>query len=80
MKYVYLIQSVKDSNRKYIGFTKDLKKRFQAHNEGASIHTAKYRLWEMVGYLAFEDEKKARDFEYYLKSHSGKAFAEKRLW
>ncbi|HEY1786761.1 MAG TPA: GIY-YIG nuclease family protein, partial [Verrucomicrobiae bacterium] len=28
---------------------------------------------------AFRDEAKARQFELYLKSHSGKAFAGKRL-
>jgi len=33
-----------------------------------------------VTYVAFSDESKAIDFEKYLKSGSGRAFAEKRLW
>jgi len=30
--------------------------------------------------LCFEDETRAIDFEKYLKSGSGNAFAKKRLW
>jgi putative endonuclease len=33
-----------------------------------------------VTYVAFDDELRAREFEYYLKSGSGRAFANKRLW
>ncbi len=51
-----------------------------AHNTGASKHTAKYRPWELVGYHAFADKRTARAFEYYLKTGSGQAFANKRLW
>jgi predicted GIY-YIG superfamily endonuclease len=51
-----------------------------AHNGGASRHTAKYRPWVLVSYHAFADERRAREFEYYLKTGSGQAFAKKRLW
>jgi len=40
----------------------------------------KYKPWELVGYHAFADERRAREFEHYLKSGSGKAFANRRLW
>ena len=30
-------------------------------------------------YLAFDDQNKAIEFEKYLKSHSGRAFRDKRL-
>lgn len=80
MHYVYLLRSLSDPDRRYVGFTGDLKARLRTHNEGASIHTAKYRPWELITYCAFSDEHKARAFEYYLKSGSGKAFANKRLW
>jgi hypothetical protein len=33
-----------------------------------------------IGLLAFSDETKAIQFESYLKSGSGRAFAKKRLW
>jgi putative endonuclease len=80
MHYVYLLSSVSDPARRYVGFTANLKKRFKSHNEGASVHTAKYRPWKLVTYLGFDNERKAREFEHYLKSGSGKAFANKRLW
>ena len=80
MFYVYLLRSDAFSDQRYTGFTTDLRARLKSHNEGASKHTAKYRPWSLVTYLAFSDERKAREFEFYLKSGSGAAFANKRLW
>jgi predicted GIY-YIG superfamily endonuclease len=34
MYYVYLIESIPDPNRHYVGFTEDLRKRFEEHNDG----------------------------------------------
>ena len=42
-------------------------------------HTAKFKPWELVWYCAFPHKYKALEFEKYLKSHSGRAFAKKRL-
>jgi predicted GIY-YIG superfamily endonuclease len=80
MFYVYLIRSEANPGKKYTGFTTDLNARLQSHNEGASKHTAKFRPWRLIAYFAFHDERKAREFEHYLKSGSGAAFANKRLW
>ncbi|MBV8681586.1 MAG: GIY-YIG nuclease family protein [Caulobacteraceae bacterium] len=80
MYYVYLIQSEGSPEQRYVGFTSDLKKRIKTHNAGGSIHTSKYRPWILISYLAFVDERQAREFEYYLKSGPGRAFANKRLW
>ena len=79
MKYVYLLQSVEFPDETYVGLTDDLRSRFTAHNTGRSPHTAKYRPWRLVTYVAFSDERKAVEFERYLKSASGRAFAKKRL-
>ncbi len=79
MFYVYLIQSETDKNQSYIGFTTDLKQRMSEHNSGKSKHTSKYKPWKLTSYHAFEDKRKAQEFEYYLKSGSGRAFAKKRL-
>jgi putative endonuclease len=76
----YLLRSISEANQRYVGFTTDLKERFKSHNEGASIHTRKYKPWKLVAYFAFDTERRARKFEHYLKSGSGKAFANKRLW
>jgi predicted GIY-YIG superfamily endonuclease len=80
MKYVYLIQSIPYPDQRYIGLSSDLKARLQAHNESRSPHTAKYKPWHLVTYIAFTNEKAADEFEQYLKSGSGRAFANKRLW
>jgi putative endonuclease len=80
MKYVYLLQSLSHPYQRYVGMTADIDQRLAAHNAGQSTHTAKYRPWTMISYLAFTDEAKAIAFVKYLKTGSGRAFAEKRLW
>jgi len=80
MYYVYMLRSLPCPNQTYIGFSKDLKSRLQAHNNGQSPHTSKYKPWELINYTAFKEKTRALEFEEYLKSHSGKAFAKKRLW
>jgi putative endonuclease len=79
MKYVYLIQSIPEPNEKYIGITSNLKERLSAHNEGRSPHTSKFKPWKLITYTAFSDDEKAQEFEKYLKSGSGKAFAMRYL-
>ena len=79
MFYVYLLRSINFPEKTYKGFTSNLKSRIKDHNSGKSTHTAKYAPWHLVCYHAFADEKKAREFEYYLKTGSGKAFANKRF-
>lgn len=78
MFYTYILRSSK-SKTFYYGSTRDLKKRFEEHNQGLSKSTAPHRPWRLVFYAAFETLKQAKDFELYLKSGSGKAFAYKRL-
>jgi len=80
MKYVYLLQSIPCPEKRYIGLTSNLKNRLDAHNRGQSLHTAKFKPWELVTYVAFSNESKAVAFEEYLKSGSGRAFANRRLW
>jgi putative endonuclease len=77
--YVYILRSIKDPDQQYIGATADLKRRLSDHNAGKSPHTAKFKPWQLTWYCAFPDKYKALAFEKYLKSHSGRAFANKRL-
>lgn len=79
MYYVYIIKSLTCADQLYVGCTQDLKKRLSNHNAGTTEHTEKYRPWELVMYLAFNNKHKAVEFEKYLKSHSGRAFRNKRL-
>ena len=76
---VYIIRSISSPVQTYIGFSEDVHSRLIKHNKGDCPHTSKYLPWELEFYCAFKTKKNALDFETYLKSHSGKAFAAKRL-
>lgn len=78
MYYAYILHSSK-SHIFYFGSTIDLKTRFNLHNAGQVKSTKPHLPWKLVWYGGFETEKQARDFEIYLKTGSGKAFAYKRF-
>lgn len=79
MFYAYILRSLSDPEQIYIGATEDLKARLKGHNAGKPPHTAKYAPWTIACYFAFPAKETAYAFEAYLKSHSGRAFARKRL-
>jgi len=79
MWYVYILRSIPFPDQEYIGATADLRQRIAEHNTGRSSHTSKFMPWQLVWYCAFPDKHRALAFEKYLKSHSGRAFAKKRL-
>jgi len=78
MYYVYILESSK-SDILYYGYTGNLRKRVEEHNTGQTKFTKGHISWKLVWYCAFENKQKAKDFELYLKSGSGKAFVYKRL-
>ena len=77
--YAYILQSEKTTNRFYTGFTEDLEARLRSHNQGNNPHTVKDKPWRVKTAIAFTDRQKAIDFESYLKTPSGRAFAKKRF-
>lgn len=77
--YVYILASNQDVGRFYTGFTEDLQARLVHHNSGGDSHTAKHRPWRIKTAMAFTDREQALEFERYLKTASGRAFAKKRL-
>ena len=79
MGYVYIIRSTAFPDQEYTGATADLKQRIVDHNAGKSTHTAKFIPWELKCYVAVPDKLRALELEKYFKSHSGRAFAKKRL-
>jgi putative endonuclease len=80
MYYVYLLRSLKDTSKTYIGHTRALSKRLEKHNTSGCLHTKDDAPWRIVAYIALDSKQKAIDFEKYLKIGSGHAFAKKRLW
>ncbi len=79
MTYVYILQTLSDTEHFYTGVTDNLEARLSAHNSGGVTHTAKHRPWRIKTYIAFTDAGRAVAFEKYLKSGSGRAFAKARL-
>jgi predicted GIY-YIG superfamily endonuclease len=77
--YVYVLVSEKDPSRRYTGLTDDLESRLKSHNQSNNPHTARLKPWRVKTAIAFTDRQRALDFEAYLKSPSGRAFAKKRL-
>jgi len=80
MYYVYLLQSINYLDQRYVGYTENFDKRLIDHNSGSSRHTKQYKPWKVVAVIGFEEKIKALNFEKYLKSGSGRAFAQKRFW
>jgi len=80
MHHVYLLRSLADPKQTDIGLTDDIRARLKSHNEGANPHTAKFRPWRLVAFVALESREKAAALERYLKHGSGHAFARRHLW
>jgi predicted GIY-YIG superfamily endonuclease len=79
MHYVYIIQSINDPDKIYVGCTENLNKRLSNHNSGTTPHSKKYKPWKLIVYIAFDVKSRAYEFEEYLKSGSGRQFRDKRL-
>ena len=79
MKTVYVLRSVRDPEQWYVGITEELTARLVAHNAGQSSHTAKFKPWKLFVSINFENHRKAEEFERYLKTGSGRAFAAKHF-
>lgn len=78
MFYVYVLQSEVDEGL-YIGFTGDLKKRLEEHQDGLSFSTSYRRPLRLIYYEAYLYEDDALGRERYLKSGGGRRFLAKQL-
>jgi putative endonuclease len=78
MYYSYALQSEKD-NGFYIGFTKDLKLRFEHHTKGLVDSTKDRRPLKLIYYEACLNQIDATKREKYLKTYNGRRYLHKRL-
>ena len=78
MYYTYVLQSAKDLNF-YVGFTKDLKLRFEQHKKGLVESTKDRRPLKLIYYEACINQMDATKREKYLKTYNGRRFLHKRL-
>ena len=77
--YVYILVSERDEHIHYTGITTDVEQRLGEHNRGSCSHTSVNRRWRTETVIAFKSETKARAFEKYLKSGSGREFARRHF-
>jgi putative endonuclease len=78
MYYVYVLLSKKDGN-KYVGYTKNLKLRFELHKKGMVSCTKERRPLKLIYYEACLNQQDATHREKYLKTYYGKMFLQQRL-
>ena len=77
--YVYILVSEMNPELHYTGRTRNLNAQLAKHNQGGCIHTAKHKPWKIETAVAFRSEAKARSFERYLKTGSGREFARRHF-
>ena len=72
MYYVYVLLSKKD-NRFYLGYTKDIVRRYKEHARGANYSTKHRRPLELIYYEAHNNPIDAKRREKYFKTSKGKS-------
>lgn len=78
-RFVYVLRSDRNSRRHYVRVTSDVAARLQWHNAGQNDHTAPDRPWHVLVALEFRTSEAAGQFERYLKTGSGRAFAKRHF-
>ena len=71
--YVYIIESLVNSSL-YIGYTSDLERRINEHNEGKSKFTSKKVPWKIVYTEEFNNKSDALKRERFLKKQKNRYF------
>lgn len=76
--FVYILKSLKDG-KNYAGYTKNLKLRFEQHQNG-EVDSTKYRQpLKLIYFEACLNQKDALKREKYFKTHYGKMYLKNRL-
>ena len=78
MFYTYILKS-KTTGHLYTGYTNNLRKRLEEHNNGKSGWTRQRRPFALIYYEACLNEYDARAREKYLKSGMGKRYIKNRI-
>jgi len=76
--YTYVLQSESDMEF-YVGFTQNLKLRFEKHRKGLVESTEGRRPLKLIYYEACIDRNDALKREKYFKTYHGRMFLKNRL-
>jgi putative endonuclease len=78
MFYVYILQSGVDESF-YIGFTENLERRVNQHNNGESSYTSRKIPWKLVYSEEFSTKTDAIKRERFLKAQKNKVFYQRLI-
>ena len=78
MHYVYVLRSARDDGF-YIGYSANLRKRFEQHAKGNEFATSCRGPWKLIYYEAYMEQPDALGRERYLKSGAGRRFLRAQL-
>ena len=78
MFYLYVLWSEKLSKR-YVGYTSDLTKRLQEHNQGGSKFTKSGIPWKIIYSEEFSSKTDAIKREAFLKSGVGRKWLDEQV-
>jgi putative endonuclease len=78
MHYVYVLRSASDDGF-YIGYSANLRKRFEQHAKGDAFATSCRGPWKLIYYEACLEQADALGRERYLKSGGGRRFLKAQL-
>ena len=67
--YVYMLKSLGKEPVTYVGYTKDLKKRINQHNNSKGAKFTRGRKWKLIYKESFKSKNKAISREYYIKNN-----------
>ncbi|WP_081489500.1 GIY-YIG nuclease family protein [Melioribacter roseus] len=73
MFYVYVLRSLKD-NKRYVGLTSDISRRFREHQNGLVKSTRHRRPFELIYYESYENKSEAMKREKFFKTGKGREF------
>lgn len=78
MHGVYILQSKKDKTL-YIGYSQDVKRRFEDHQKGRVLSTKNKRPWEVIYCELYKNRKDAMQRELFFKTGWGRNYMRKIL-
>lgn len=65
--YVYIIKTIKEPIKTYVGWTNNLRRRLLMHNNNKGAKSTKGRKWFYVYTESFNSKKSAMSREWFLK-------------
>ena len=67
--FVYMLKSLGKESVTYVGYTNDLKKRVNLHNNNKGAKFTKGRKWKLIYKEKHSSKKEAISREYYIKNN-----------